>query len=155
MKPIWVVATAYETRPPTARRWLLLMKKILLLFLLSLPLSAQAVINDFTGGKVKGVTIGNTHCYFWFNSPTVGQLQVACYSNGTIVYNSIMYVFGNSGSGNIVGSYPIPGLTTGGIITWIFQYAPMGQDPSQTTIYWQIAGQGESDSVPVFEYGNY
>ncbi len=61
-------------------------------------------IKDFTP-TIKGISFGPPsasveHCYFWFNSPGAGQVQIACYSLfNQIIYNSIQTpITGISGS---------------------------------------------------------
>lgn len=87
------------------------MTKLLFLALLAIPAWGQsAVINNFTA-LVKGVTIGTTHCYFWGRSPVAGQVQIACYTSGVILKNTIQTVQAQ----NEQGCFPF----TNGNICWL------------------------------------
>ncbi len=76
------------------------MNKLLLLtsLLAASAFGQTAVANNFSPA-VKGITIGTTHCYMWGQSPGAGQVQVACYTNNTILKNTVMTVTANDDAG--------------------------------------------------------
>ena len=74
------------------------MKKFLqIALLLSLPLirvEAQSpVFNNFST-TVKGVTVGTSHCYFWFqaSAPVPYVLELACYTGTTLNKIAVMTI---------------------------------------------------------------
>lgn len=60
--------------------------KLILLSVISL--NAQGVFNDFSP-TVKGVTVGQEHCYFWANYPINLAVTSACYKNNRLVWISV------------------------------------------------------------------
>lgn len=60
--------------------------KLALISLLALPLFAQnlATFNNFSP-TVKGVTVGNEHCYFWAHYPVRNKMTSACYIDNVAV----------------------------------------------------------------------
>ena len=134
------------------------MKYLLLLLLcagVSSPaIKGQAVIHDFSA-TVKGVTILNSYCYFWFNSPAAGQVQIACYTNGTIQYNSVQSL---TQGNDISGAFPIATIPQSTLFSWVFTYspqAPVAPSTIPTTIYYELAGLGPNDTTPAQETGNF
>lgn len=114
------------------------MRLLLLLLLLGSSLLAQnAVYNNFSP-TVKGVTIGSTHCYFWFHGSSVSpyDIEVACY-NPTVVFLAV----GLPGQ-TMVDSFNYPG----GNIAWLFT-------SSGGVITFQLTGQGPSDSSALYVTG--
>lgn len=116
------------------------MKLLILLLWSVVGLNAQnAVYNNFSS-TVKGVTIGTTHCYFWFHgsSPSPWDIEVVCYTSGTSQYLAVgkagqtMQDTFNYASGNIAWFF----TSTMGVITW------------------QLSGQGPSDTSPLFVSGS-
>lgn len=91
------------------------MKILLALLFLTIGLKAQAVYNNFSP-IVKGVTIGTTHCYFWFHSAVASppyDIEIACYSP------SQTNVIAALPSNITQGSFPF----SNGIITWLMTYS--------------------------------
>ena len=52
-----------------------------LLLLTGLSFAQNATFNDFSPAAVRGVTIGQYHCYFWFGAivPPPYTFEAACY----------------------------------------------------------------------------
>lgn len=111
------------------------MKLIIPLLLVSFSLLGQsAQYNDYTP-TVKGMTVGQNYCYFWFHSAVVASgwdYEVACYS----------------GTNNVILSFKKSGVIfdsgfdfAGGSIRFII--APNTSDP--TKYDFTVAGKGPSD----------
>lgn len=74
---------------------------------------------------VRGVTIGGTYCYFYSQIAGPGSVKAACWLNGALDYNSVLF-FGTKS--RLTGSYAFGADSTGacpagvtcGSITWIF-----------------------------------
>lgn len=119
------------------------MKKFL--FFISLIISAQTPsicrITDFSPA-VKSISFGsysaaNEHCTLWFNSPTLGQVQIACYlaNAPTPIYNTIQ-----TPTNGLVGVY----VFSDGIMSWLISPG-----------HFHISGAATSDSLEVEEDGTF
>jgi hypothetical protein len=115
--------------------------KLAALFLFALSVHAQAVISDFPV-PVRTVTIGTTHCDFWFHASAAPgyDSEVACYQPNTAP---------------LIQAHPA-GVALGesfhfaaGDIAWVIK--PNAADPTKTD--YQISGQGTTDAVAVVETG--
>src|SRR6185436_6078198 len=105
------------------------MKHFLLVTLFALGLQAQVVFNDFSP-KVKGVTIGNVHCYFW---SLVGpwDAEIACYADNVLQQLQVKSP-GSFGSGYFV--WKLTPTTFGGSILWMME-------SKNSMIYSQVSAQ--------------
>lgn len=113
------------------------MRKLLLLVLITATLlPAQAVWNNFSQ-TVKGVTIGQVHCYFFSLSGQQYDSEVACYTN-----NVLQSIFAKIPGSKLVGSYP----TATGIITWILTPG--------LNVHYQVTGKG-TDNVELRQTGDF
>jgi len=119
-------------------------RKFLFFFSLWTLLFAQSPapicqIKDFSP-TVKGISFGPPgtsveHCYFWFNSPGAGQVQIACYS----LFNQIVYNTIQTPIVGISGSFAF----SDGTMSWIIQ-------PNEI----HLAGAA-SDNIEVHEDGTF
>jgi hypothetical protein len=102
-------------------------------------LAEHAVITEYAGGTVKGVTIGTSTCNLWLNSPAVGQYQAACYESGVIAFNVIETL--PLGDDTVSSSYP-HGQAAGWTLFW-----------TGTQMSWILWGMGADDFVAVVASG--
>jgi hypothetical protein len=94
------------------------MKKFLFFFCIGL--SAQQPICriiDYSN-FVKMISFGpalptSERCGFWINSPTPGQIQIACYANSQVVKNEVAQILPKG----INGGYTFPD----GVMQWIIE----------------------------------
>lgn len=89
------------------------MKWLLLLILLAMPAQPQsAVFNNFSA-STKGITIGTSHCYFWWLAAGgFYDAEVACYTDNVLKILAVKV----TGS-DLIGSFPCPI----GVITWMIR----------------------------------